>query len=223
MRSSKIGAGVSTTTLVAWAEKKHKFFTKELVNEEKQVIMTLRKDLEKVRDLVIKYGDIGSDRIAYIDLKLYKLTKQMDKKLNSFDIRDAKRKVLPKARLMVWDGDVMTYQSFRRQMMELLDYGNPSLELETLKLQIKGPKAQEALKCLFNVRNKERAFEILDKKYGNILMVFPRIKDDLEVLKDLPTSMLEESSNIQEIINVAQTLEKYGKKEAIDSSFIQRF
>ena len=107
MRSSRIGPGVSTTTLVAWAEKKHKFFTKELVNEEKQVMVTLRKDLEKVRDLVIKYGDIGSDRIAYIDLKLYKLTKEMDKKLNTFDVRDAKRKVLPKARLMVWDGDVM--------------------------------------------------------------------------------------------------------------------
>ena len=102
-------------------------------------------------------------------------------------------------------------------MLELLDYDNPSLELETLKLQIKGPKAQETLKCLSNVRNKERAFEILDAKYGDILMVFPRIKADLEVLKDLPTTILEESSNIQEIINVAQTLEKYGKKEVIDS------
>ena len=59
-------------------------------------MITLRKDLEKVRDLVIKYGDIGSDIIAYIDLKLYKLMKQMDKNFNSFDIRDAKRKVLPK-------------------------------------------------------------------------------------------------------------------------------
>ena len=86
-------------------------------------------------------------------------------------------------------------------MMELLDYDNPSLELETLKLQIKGPKASEALKCLFNVRNKERAFEILDAKYGDILMVFPRIKADLEALKDLPANMLEESTNIQEIIN----------------------
>ena len=99
-------------------------------------MITLRKDLEKVRDLVIKYGDIGSDRIAYIDLKLYKLTKTIDKRLNSFDIRDAKHKVLPKARLMVWDGDVMQYQSFKRQMLELLDYDNPSLELEKFKLQM---------------------------------------------------------------------------------------
>ena len=66
----------------------------------------------------------------------------------------------------------MLYQSFKRQMLELLDYDNPSLELETLKLQIKGPKAQEALKCLYNVRSKEWAFEILDAKYGYILMVF---------------------------------------------------
>ena len=111
MRSRRIGPGVSTTTLVAWAEKKHSFFTKELVNEEKQGMVTLRKDLEKVRDLVIKYGDIGYERIVYIDLKLYKLTKLMDKKLNTFDIRDAKRKVLPKACLMVWDCDMMLYQS----------------------------------------------------------------------------------------------------------------
>ena len=108
-------------------------------------------------------------------------------------------------------------------MLELLDYDNPSLEVETLKLQIKGPLAQEALKCLYNVKSKERAFEILDAKYGDILMVFPRIKEGLEALKDLPTSMLEESSNIQEIINVCQTLDKYGKKTAIDSGFIQRF
>ena len=176
------------------------------------LIITLRKDLEKVRDSVIKFGDISSDRIAYIENKLYKLTKLMDKKLNSFDVRDAKRKVLPKAKLMVWSGDVMLYQSFKRQMLELLDYDNPSLEVETLKLQIKGPLAQEALKCLYNVKSKERAFEILDAKYGDILMVFPRIKEGLEALKDLPTSMLEESSNIQEIINVCQTLDKYGKK-----------
>ena len=31
------------------------------------------------------------------------------------------------------------------------------------------------------------------------------------------------AANIQEIINITQTLEKYGKKEAIDSGFIQRF
>ena len=35
--------------------------------------------------------------------------------------------------------------------------------------------------------------------------------------------MLEESANIQEIIDVAQMLDKYGKKEAIDSGFIYRF
>ena len=95
--------------------------------------MTLRKDLEKNRDAVIKFGDNSSNRIAYKENKLYKLTKLMDKKLNSFDVRDAKRKVLPKARLMVWSGDVMLYQSFKRQMLELLDYDNPSLEVETLK------------------------------------------------------------------------------------------
>ena len=106
----------------------------------------------------------------------------------------------------------MQYQSFKQDMMELLDYDNPSLELETLKLQIRGPKASEALKCLFNVRDKSHAFKVLDSKYGDILMVFLRIKADLEALKDLPTSMLEESANIQEIINVTQTLEKYGKK-----------
>ena len=54
-------------------------------------------------------------------------------------------------------------------------------------------------------------------------MVFPRIKADLEALNDLPTSMLEESTNIQEIINITQTLEKYGEKEGIDSGFIQHF
>ena len=63
-------------------------------------------------------------------------------------------------------------------------------------------KAIDALKCLFNVRDKAHAFKVLDSKYGDILMVFPRIKADLEALKDLPTSMLEESAHNKEIINV---------------------
>ena len=76
---------MSTSTLVAWAEKKYKLFKKELENKEKQIIVTLRKDLEKVRDKVDRYGDWGSDRIDYIDTKLYKLTKAVDIKLNEFD------------------------------------------------------------------------------------------------------------------------------------------
>ena len=95
---------MSTSTLVAWAEKKYKLFKKELENKEKQIIVTLRKDLEKVKDKFDRYGDWGSDRIDYIDTKLYKLTKAVDIKLNEFDVRKQKRKVLPKARLMVWDG-----------------------------------------------------------------------------------------------------------------------
>ena len=73
------------------------------------------------------------------------------------------------------------------------------------------------------MRDITHAFKVLDSKYGDISLVFPRIKAELESLKDLPTSMMEESANIQEIINVTQALEKYGKKEAIDSVCIQRF
>ena len=97
------------------------------------------------------------------------------------------------------------------------------MELETLKQQIKGPKASAALKCLFNVRNKEHAFEILDRKYGDIEMVMPQLKSDLATLKNMPTSMAEESINIQEILNVYQTLQKHGRTELIDLSFIQEF
>ena len=93
--------------------------------------------MNKVRDKIDRYGDWESDQIDYIDTKLYKLTKVVDTKLKEFDVREQKRKVLPKARLM-------QYQSFKKQMLELLDYDNPSLELETLKQQIKGPKASEA-------------------------------------------------------------------------------
>ena len=97
------------------------------------------------------------------------------------------------------------------------------LELETLKQQIKGPKASAALKCLFNVKNREHAFEILDRKYGDIEMVTPQLKSDLATLKSMPTSMAEESINIQEILNVYQILQKHGRTELIDLSFIQEF
>ena len=115
VRSSIIGPGVITTPLVAYAEKKHKFFSKELNNEEKQVLATLCKDIKKVCDLITKYGKLDSDRIARIDKKLFELAKTFDKKLNFFETRKAKRKVLPKARLMQWDGDVMRYQSFKNR------------------------------------------------------------------------------------------------------------
>ena len=51
-------------------------------------------------------------------------------------------------------------------------------------------------------------------------MVMPQIKNDLSMLKSLPTSLSEESSNIQEILNVYQTLEKH---DLIGLSFIQEF
>ena len=69
-------------------------------------------------------------------------TQTFDKKLNFFEIREAKRKVLPKACLMQWDGDGMRYQSFRKQMIELFDYDNPSLELETLSRVLKPMRHQ---------------------------------------------------------------------------------
>ena len=47
--------------------------------------------MEKVRDKVDRYGDWGSDRIDYIDTKLYKLTKAVDTKLN--ESANARRKL----------------------------------------------------------------------------------------------------------------------------------
>ena len=49
------------------------------------------------------------------------------------------------------------------------------------------------------------------------------MKSDLATLKYMPTSMAEESINIQEILNVYQTLQKHGRTELIDLSFIQEF
>ena len=52
-------------------------------------------------------------------------------------------------------------------------------------------------------------------------MVMPQLKSDLATLKSLPNSMIEDSANIQEILNVYQTLEKHNRTELIDLSFIQ--
>ena len=41
-------------------------------------------------------------------------------------------------------------------------------------------------------------FQILDRKYGDILMVLPQIKGDPEMLKNLPSTMEEVSYNVQE-------------------------
>ena len=60
------------------------------------MLVTLRQDLKKVRDLVTKYGKLDSDRIARVDKKPLELAMIFDKKLNFFDIRDAKRNVLQK-------------------------------------------------------------------------------------------------------------------------------
>ena len=153
--------------------------------------------------------------------KLFKMIIRIAKIIGKAEERIQNRKVLPKPKLMIWTGEILEYASFRKQMGELLDYGNPDLELEILKQQIKGPKASAALKCLFNVRNKEHAIEILDRKYGDIEMVMPQLKSDLATQKSMPTSMAEESINIQEILNVYKTLQKHGRTELIDLSFIQ--
>ena len=87
----------------------------------------------------------------------------------------------------------------------------------------RGKKAAPALRCLFNVKNKEDAFRILDRKYGDVEMIMPQIKSDLFMLKSLPSSLTEESSNIQETLNVYQTIEKHERTDLIDMSFIQEF
>ena len=72
VRSSLIGPEVSTSTLVAYAKKKHKLFSEELKNEENKLVLTsIRKDIEKVRHVITKYGKIDSDRVARIDNKLH--------------------------------------------------------------------------------------------------------------------------------------------------------
>ena len=224
VRSSHIGFGVSSRKLLSYAEKTY-YLCKETVeeNEEKQVLFTVKKDIERVRDKVEKFGDSEVDEIDIIQRKLFKLALVIDKKINKIEEVEQKRKVLPKAKLMVWSGDILEYQNFRKQMVELLDYGHSDLDLTTLKEQIKGPKANEALRCLFNVKDIHQAFRILDRKYGNILMVLPQLKNDLASLKNLPNTMKDENYNIGQILNVYRALDKHGMADAIDLGFIQQF
>ena len=59
----------------------------------------------------------------------------VDKKIAGCDVLVERRKMIPKAKFMVWNGDRRTYSDFRKTMKELLNYGNDDLDLEALKQQ----------------------------------------------------------------------------------------
>ena len=226
MRSSKIGPGTSIAKLVAYGEKGYRRAKETFEdNTEKQVLHTVRKDIEKIRNKLDDFAVEPEFEIENLQRKLYNLTISVDKKIAECDDLEQRRRMLPKAKLMVWDGDMRTYSDFRKVMSEMLNYGHADLDLETLKQQIVGgDKAKQALDCLFNVKDVTHAFEVLDRSYGNILMLLPQLKKDLDSdLRNLPMTRKEEGKNIQKIMDVIQTLIKHGQKPAVDLSFIQLF
>ena len=184
LRSSRIGSGTSTTELLMFANRVYHNAKQQLDGGEtnKEILRELKRAVTQANDKIVRYGDLADRLILKMNDKLFRMIIRIAKIIGKADERIQNRKVLPKPKLMVWTGEILEYASFRKQMGELLDYGNPDLELETLKQQIKGPKASAALKCLFNVRNKEHAFKILDRKYGDIEMVMPQLKSDLATL-----------------------------------------
>ena len=222
VRSSKIGPETSTAKLLAYGEKIYSRSKETFeMNEEKQVLLTVKKDLERVRDKVDDFGVAEEYEIDKLQRKLYKLAINVDKKIAECDVLVERRKMIPKAKFMFWNGDRRTYSDFRKTMKELCNYGNDDLDLQTLKQQI---QSKEVLKCLFNVKDLNQAFEILDRKYGNIMLMLPELKKDLDdQLENLPKHRGVESNQIQDILNVIQTLDKHGMKDAIDLSFIQLF
>ena len=82
---------------------------------------------------------MGDPEIVKLDDKLFKLELRIAKIIGEEETRIQNRKILPKPNLMVWSGEILEYRNFRKQMAELVNYGNDELDLETIKQEIKLP------------------------------------------------------------------------------------
>ena len=83
----------------------------------------------------------------------------------------------------------------------MLCYDIQGLNLSTLKAQIVGKDRSTVLDYLYNVEDIEEAFEILDIHFGDIRNIIPKLKRQMNAMKNFPKKRQEENSNIQKILN----------------------
>ena len=100
----------------------------------KEILLGLKRKVIQTSDKFVKYGDLGDRQIVKLDDKLFKVEIHIAE-----EERIQNRKILPEPKLMVWSGEILEYRNFRKQMAELVNYGNDELDLETIKQEIKLP------------------------------------------------------------------------------------
>ena len=106
-------------------------------------------------------------------------------------------------------------------MLDMLCYDIEGLNLSTLKSQITGNNKSQILDYISNVEDVAEAFQILDVHYGSIRTIIPKLKKQLNAMKNFPKNREEENSNVQKLLNLYKTMKSHKKEnEIINFEFI---
>ena len=110
-------------------------------------------------------------------------------------------------------------------MLHVLRYGNEQLNLSSLKAQIQDSKEKpKIMSWIENCTTLDSAFHTLEKFYGNIEIIQAKLKSQLDHLLEYPESLIDESNNVETILNYMTKMRKFGLEgKYIDRDFIHRY
>ena len=222
--SSTVGPGASPEKLIRYAEKKFSSHKKQL-NKcfGQESLLTLKSQLKDSLRKLDAYGDPDDDHLQHLYDKLDGLLDTVDTKLDTHKQREVKQRQLPRGKMMKWNGEVSSYLDFKNQLSKMLVYDIEELNVSTLKDQIIGPEKNHIHSILHNVTDMAEAWRRLDMEFGDILVVLPKLKEELDALPDLPTDEGVEKDNIEKIINYCTTAIVNGGKDQLGPLFIQTY
>ena len=140
---------------------------------------------------------------------------EIDSKIEEKKKFSRRQQQLPRGKMMVWTGNLEDYVDFKRSMLEMLVYDVEDLNLSTLKNQITGKNKEQILDYICNVEDIQEAFQILDVHYGSIRTIIPKLKRQLNAMRNFPKNKEEENGNIQKILNFWKTMKSHKKEDSI--------
>ena len=222
--SSTVGPGASPEKLIRYAEKKFSSHKKQMNKcSGQESLLTLKSQLKDSIRKLDAFGDPDDNHLQHLYDKLDGLLDTVDTKLDTYKQREVKQRQLPRGKMTKWNGDASSYLDFKNQLSKLLVYDIEELNISTLKDQIIGPDKSHIHSILHNVTDMAEAWRRLDMEFGDILVVLPKLKEELDALPDLPIDEETEKHNIEKIINYCTTAIINGGKDQLGPLFIQTY
>lgn len=145
-------------------------------------------------------------------------------KLDEISDVEVLRRQIPVGSWSEWNGKKDGYMDFRKQMYEHLEaIPNEMLRLTTLKKHMKGRLCDDIKEDLKGVTTLEKAFQILDARFGDIDSQLPDKERELAKLSLFPDDFKTELKHVRELLGYVRICQQFKAVHNINNSFCVKF